>query len=250
MDRNCQTEAVVLKTRRFGDFHKSVTMLSPEQGIIDAVAHGAYKGKSRMSSITDIFAVSRFDLYYNPTRDSWKINSCESEYLNSGIKENMEALCNASLWSEVVMKSHAAGADYLPVYRLLTSALRLLDSHPDKAVTLTVLFLYGFLMDAGFISDLASCGRCGRDSVNEPVFYSQVENIFICGRCRSAGMPELEAGASEYLQSYSQLKLEEALEKRLDLHLMKKTRDLLIIILKSVIEVPLKTLGFIEYDME
>ena len=60
MDRNYTTEAVVLKTRRFGDFHKSVTILSPERGIINAVAHGAYKGKSRLSSITRSILRIRF----------------------------------------------------------------------------------------------------------------------------------------------------------------------------------------------
>ena len=213
MNRNYCTEAVVLKTRRFGDFHKSVTILSPEQGIITAVAHGAYKGKSRISSITDPFCVSQFELYHNPVKDVWKINGCESKSINSRIRENLNAMYNASFWSELIIKSHASGADFETVFSVYTSALSALDADNTSGMITTIHFLYRFLLGSGFITDFSECAHCGSETTGQTVYFSPTEGCFLCGNCSSSALPAIKADGIEYLEESASFNLEEAVKK-------------------------------------
>ncbi|MDC7225495.1 MAG: DNA repair protein RecO [Spirochaetales bacterium] len=276
MNRNYTTEAVVLKTRRFGDFHKSVIILSPEFGIIEATAHGAYKGRSRLSSITDPFCVSVFDLYHNPVKDVWKINGCESRVINSRIRENLHAMYNASFWSELILKSHASGADFRNVYPLYTDALDFLEKNNNRGTSATIHFLYRFLINSGFITDFTECGHCGaalgsgaasaepqarrRDSGaalgsgagsrGGTLSFSPVEGCFLCPSCGSTGLPCLSYEDALYLQDSLSLHLAEAAGKRLDLRTEKEIRNMLLAVLKSIIDTPLNTLDYIDYGME
>ena len=253
MNRNYTTEAVVLKTRRFGDFHKSVTILSPETGIIQAVAHGAYKGKSRLSSITDPYSVSVFELYHNPVKDIWKINGCESIVLNDRIREELNAVYNASFWSEIILKSHASGADFVFIYKLYTSALECLNSDNRNALTLTTLFLYRFLYASGFITDFSECGRCGTEIGAESgrsLSFSPVEGCFLCSSCGTAGLPSIDYTTALDLQQSLDIHLAEAAGKRLDLQTGKRTRNMLLAVLKSIMDAPLNTLDYIDYGLE
>ncbi len=246
MNRNYSTEAVVLKTGRIGDYHKSVTILSPERGIIQAIAHGAYKGKSRLSSITDPFCISEFELYHNPVKDLWKINNCESRTLNSGIREDLGATCHASFWSELVLKSHASGADYSTVYSLFTSALGALAADNSRSVIVTVHFLYRFLLGSGFITDFSECCNCGNDSAGRTVFFSPSEGGFLCEDCASGGLAALKSSSAVYLQDSIGIQLEEAIKKRLDLYTEKEIRNVLLAVLRSILDTPLNTLDFID----
>ncbi|MBI9106814.1 MAG: DNA repair protein RecO [Spirochaetales bacterium] len=250
MSRNYCTEAAVLKTRRMGDIHKTVIILSPEKGILNAVVHGAYKGKSRISSITDPFCLSVFELYHNPVKDLWKITGCESRELNSNIRENLNAVYNASFWSELILKSHASGADFEWAYSILCSALSSLNAAPDDGMMITMHFLYRFLIGSGFISDFSSCGHCGRERGNAEVYFSPVEGCFLCSLCASSGLPVIDGSSASYLEASLSLNLEEAVKNRLDLRIVKEIRNLLLAIIKSIIEVPLKTLDYIDYVME
>lgn len=250
MSRNYRTHAAVLKTRRMGDFHKTVVILSPEKGILNAIAHGAYKGKSRISSITDPFCISDFELYHNPVKELWKISSCESVELNSNIRENLNAVYNASFWSELILKSHASGADYEWAYLLYTGALTALNEAPADGMMITMHFLYRFLTGSGFITDFSDCGHCGAERGGNEVYFSPVEGCFLCRRCASSGLPVIDGESASYLEASLSVKLEEAVKKRLDLRAVKEIRNLLLAIIKSIIEVPLNTLDYIDYGME
>ncbi len=250
MNRNYSTEAVVLKTRRFGDFHKAVTILSPDCGIINAVAHGAYKGKSRISSITDPFCVSAFELYHNPVKDVWKINGCESIDLNERIRENLNAHYNASFWSELIIKSYASGADFISVFSLYTSALTGLNADNSAGLSVTLHFLYRFLLNSGFITDFSECGHCGKLIAGEDVYFSPAEGCFLCASCASKGLPVIKGAAAEYLEESSAVHLEEAVKKRLDIQTEKEVRNTLLAVLKTIIDAPLNTLDYIDYGME
>ena len=66
MDRNIQTQAVVLSVRKYGDLHKAVTLLSPDLGIVDAIIFGGRKG--RKTALAPLFSVSTVQIYHNPVK--------------------------------------------------------------------------------------------------------------------------------------------------------------------------------------
>ncbi len=48
MYRSISTQAIVIRRERSGEFHKNLTLLTSDLGLINATAYGAYKMHSRL----------------------------------------------------------------------------------------------------------------------------------------------------------------------------------------------------------
>ena len=113
MGRNIWIEGLTLRSRRFQEFHKDVTILCRTGGILQAVLHGGYKGKSRLAGATEPFRQAEFLLYHNPVKQSYKIS--DGDVLNpfEELRGNLAKIYLASLWSEIMIKTQGMGAhDY------------------------------------------------------------------------------------------------------------------------------------------
>jgi len=57
-----KTEAVVLRSMRYGEADRILTVLTLEHGKIGVIARGVRKSQSRLASRTDLFTRSRMQL--------------------------------------------------------------------------------------------------------------------------------------------------------------------------------------------
>ena len=48
MERSISTNAIIIRRERFGEFHKGLTLLTSDLGLVSATAYGAYKMQSRL----------------------------------------------------------------------------------------------------------------------------------------------------------------------------------------------------------
>ena len=55
MNRSHSTDAIVLKNTRIGEIHKGVVMLTSDEGLVNAIAHGAYSQKGKLRGTTNLF---------------------------------------------------------------------------------------------------------------------------------------------------------------------------------------------------
>ena len=170
--------------------------------------------------------------------------------MNTRIRENLNAVYNASFWSELILKSHASGAEFADVFSLYTKSLALLDSENSSGLTITNHFLYRFLRSSGFITDFSECDHCGRSIDSGWLSFSPAEGGFLCSSCASAGLPKIQYSSAVYLEESASMLLEEAVGKRLDLQSEKEIRNMMLAVLKSIIDTPLNTLDYIDYGME
>ena len=166
--RNLVTEGIVLKTHRIGEIHKGVTFHSPLRGIVTGIAHGAYRPKSRLGGTTDPFCRARFYLYLEPVKDSCKINDAELLEGYHGIREGLIKYFIASLWTEVIIRTHGGGGEDGAVHTLLTGALRALDGQPESGTDdLLVQFLWKYMSAIGHGSRDRAVDRAGLRSAKE-----------------------------------------------------------------------------------
>ena len=89
MNRNLRTESIILRTRRIGELHKGLTCLTRSCGIIDVIAYGAGKGKSKLSGMVDPFSLLYMYLYYDPVKDSYKVSDIEQRAIFPGIRSEL-----------------------------------------------------------------------------------------------------------------------------------------------------------------
>ena len=96
MMRTSTTDAVVLRKIRIGEIHKALTLFSPEKGLLSAIAHGAFKIRSRLRTATEPFHVIRVYLYHDPVRNQYKVTDIDSLNALDGIRRSVERFISYS----------------------------------------------------------------------------------------------------------------------------------------------------------
>jgi DNA repair protein RecO (recombination protein O) len=212
MSRNFRTGGIVLRNNRFGEIHKGVTLLSPEHGLLSAVAYGAYSAKGKLRSITNPLCAGTFFLYRDPVKDAVKITDMDCRDFFEGVRSSIVKFFIASVWLETVLKTF--GGDAPETFSLLHGSLRLLDACAEEtAPRLLVQFLWRYLDLAGSLPDTEACAGCGETRGETGGLVYRRGNLgFFCHGCAGAseGTVPLSAGALNYLAYSRELPLEKA----------------------------------------
>lgn len=247
MPRNIRTEGIVLKAGRIGEIHKSVTFLAPDLGVVEAIAHGVYKGKGKLASGTDPYARSTLYLYYEPVKQSYKVVDLEVLDLYEAVRGNIDRYYAAALWAEVILRSHAGGGGWPELYSLLAGSLGELAGMEDSKLV-EIQFLWRYVAHAGFLPDLRSCGSCGRAIEEQvPAYHRRSQGDFVCSACaEEESLPATETvlspGAKRYLLHTGELPLDEALKIGLAAPAKTQTVRILYALVQDLVETPLRTL--------
>jgi DNA repair protein RecO (recombination protein O) len=217
MFRSSSTQAIVLRKTRVSEIHKGLTLLTPQRGLVQALAHGAYKIRSRFRSASEPYSHLKVYLYHDPVKDQYKITDLEALHLFDGIRGDLPKFYTASLWAEVSLKSYGAGEDSSLLYQLLLDALTHLDrGSAEETARISIQFLWRFMHLLGLLPDFESCGWCGNPiEPGEAVFFVPGEATAVCGGCRPEGSLGLSAGAARYLAATLEMPFAQGVRVRL-----------------------------------
>ena len=184
--RNWILPSIVLQTTRVGDIHRSVTLLT-ESGLVRAMAHGAAKATSRLRAATVPFSYVRAYLYRDPVRDSVKLTDVEALALHHHLPGDLLKYFTASLWAEVVIKSHAGGLQPDQLQRQLLTALDKLDgAGSDEVAEVSAAFLWQALEHIGVAPDTDTCSACGRRLADdEDALLHLADASLSCRNCQA-----------------------------------------------------------------
>ncbi len=245
MRRNIVTETIVLKNYRIGEIHKGVVMLSPEIGVFHTIAHGAYKGKSRMAGITDPFCRSLSYLYYNPVKNSYSLRDIDGKDYFEGLRNDLGKFYTSSLWAEIILKSFGGGGDYFSLFRLFNSALSELDRASSQLLDyIRIQFLSRYISLTGFRADTDECGICGRQikSTEDSHFYNR-DSVFICGSCADPASLRLSPGGKQYLLHTGKQNFSDSIKIGMGEETTEALKNILMEMIQAIVETPLNTLG-------
>lgn len=153
VNRSSQQSAIVIRISPFGEHHAMVDLLTAEAGLLPAVAYGIRSRRSSLRGKIVPFARGTVWLYRDPRQDRSKITDFDVERYALNISADLDAYYEASLWAEVVWRSHASGEVGDEVYRLIATALSLLDDEPGAAGALGTVVLWRYLGVMGLQPD-------------------------------------------------------------------------------------------------
>lgn len=243
MSRNSSTDVVILKNSRIGEIHKGVSMLTPDMGLVSAIAHGAYSRTGKLRGVTNPFCSGRCYLYTDPVKKSVKITDLTVSEFYPGLRENISKFYTASLWAELVLKTFGGGGESDRLFALLVESLRALDV-ADHFAPVGIQFLWRYLEVSGLQPDLSECASCAMPlGPGVARIYNPVHGGFVCENCASmADGARLTPGAASYLMHSGSLELGDALQIRLDPASIANARTLLYRIAQDVADTPLNTL--------
>ncbi|MBA3302221.1 MAG: DNA repair protein RecO, partial [Thermoleophilaceae bacterium] len=157
-----QTEAIVLRSIRFGEADRVLHLYSEKRGRIGAVAKGVRRVRSRFGGrLEPMFRVS---LQLHEGRgELLTVTGAETVHAHQHLREDRAALERAVGACDAVLKLLDLNEANPPAYNLLSRELALLDSDPARHATRAnaLAFRLKLLLAAGFVPELASCATCG-----------------------------------------------------------------------------------------
>lgn len=191
MPGSLKTEAIVLRSLRYGEADRILHLYTPHRGRLSAIAKGVRKARSRFGGRLEPFFRLHAVLYQGRS-DLLTVTTVDTIEGHPRLRESAAALDVAARACDAVSRLFATDDPHPGVYHLLANELSLLDADPARAATAgnALAFRLKLLVAAGLSPQLAACASCG-------------EREHLSGFSGSAGgvvCPSCEAGAFDLSQ--------------------------------------------------
>jgi DNA repair protein RecO (recombination protein O) len=184
-----KTEAVVLRSIRYGEADRILHLYSKSRGRIGAIAKGARKPKSRFGGRLEPFF--RLDLMLHEGRsDLMTVTSAATVDGYPRLRSSGPALTAGARACDAVLRLLDSAEPNPPAYNLLCRYLSILDDPGEpRATDLTTAlsFRLKLALVAGFVPELASCAHCGE--AEHLVGFSGAAGGVICSSCEAGSFP-------------------------------------------------------------
>jgi DNA repair protein RecO (recombination protein O) len=182
-----KSEAIVLRSIRYGEADRIVHLYTPGRGRIGAIAKGARRARSRFGArlepfvhIQAVLREGRGDLY--------TITGADTVTVHRALREHAATLDAAARACDAVARLFETGDPHPEVFRLLANQLALLDSGTAHARAANGLaFRLKLLLAAGILPQLASCASCGEPDHLRG--FSASAGGVVCSSCEAAAFP-------------------------------------------------------------
>ena len=191
-----KTEAIVLRSIRYGEADRILHLYSEDRGRLGAIAKGVRRVKSRLGGRIEPFA--RVNLILRQGRgDLCTITGADTVHAHPALRERRDSLERATQACDAVLRLLDSSEPNRPAYNLLARELSLLDSDAGAAVRAQALaFRIKLLLAAGFAPELAACASCGeREHLGA---FSAAAGGVVCPGCEAGSFP-LGAEAHSFL---------------------------------------------------
>ena len=193
-----KTEAIVLRSIRYGEADRILHLYSRQRGRVGAIAKGARKPRSRFGGRLEPFF--RLDLVLHEGRsDLLTVTSVSTLDGYSRLRSSGPALSAGARACDAVLRLLDSAEPNQPAYNLLCRYLDLLDDpeQPRGAELAAALsFRLKLALAAGFAPELASCASCGE--AEHQVGISGAAGGVVCASCE-AGSFELSQQAHNFM---------------------------------------------------
>ena len=182
-----KTQAIVLRSIRFGEADRIVHLYTPHRGRIGAIAKGARRSRSRFGGRLEPFF--RLDLVLHEGRgDLLTVTAAETVAGYGRLRADGPALDGAARACDALSRLFATEEAHPEVYNLLCNELALLDAEPALAGHANQLaFRLKLLLAAGLAPQLAACASCG--SPEHLTGFSGAAGGVVCSACEAGSFP-------------------------------------------------------------
>jgi DNA repair protein RecO (recombination protein O) len=198
MAGSLKTEAVVLRSMRYGEADRILHLYTPERGRLSAIAKGVRRAKSRFGGRLE--PCFRLNMVLHEGRSELlTVTAAETVAGHPRLREHAAALAGAARACDAVGRMFADGEPHRGVFNLLCNQLALLDAHPERATHGNALaFRLKLLLAAGFAPQLSSCAGCGE--AEHLVGFSGAAGGVVCSACEASSF-SLGQDAHDFLVS-------------------------------------------------
>lgn len=191
-----RSEAVVLRSLRYGEADRILHLYTPMRGRIGAIAKGVRRTRSRFGGRLEPF--SHVDLQLHEGRsDLLTVTGADTIHAHARLRDDAGALDAAARSCDAVARMFDSGEAHPEVFHLLCNELRLLEDEPGMATLANQLaFRLKLLVAAGLGPQLSACASCGERE--HLVGFSGAAGGVVCEACEASSF-EMDAAAHGFM---------------------------------------------------
>jgi DNA repair protein RecO (recombination protein O) len=186
-----KTQAVVLRSIRYGEADRIVHLYTPLRGRVGAIAKGARRARSRFGGRLEPFF--RLDLVLHEGRgELLTVTAAETVDGHARLRSDARALDAAARACDAVSRLFETDEAHPEVFNLLCNEIALLDRDPASGTHANQLaFRLKLLLAAGLAPHLATCASCGAEE--DLSGFSGAAGGVVCTACEASSFPLDEA---------------------------------------------------------
>jgi DNA repair protein RecO (recombination protein O) len=184
MPGSLKTDAIVLRSIRYGEADRVLHLYTPGRGRVSAIAKGTRRVGSRFGGRLEPFFQVRAILHEGRS-ELLTVTSAETLAAHARLRESAATLDAAARACDAVARLFETDDPHPAVYNVLSNELALLDAAPERATLANQLaFRLKLLLAAGLAPHLHACTSCGgRDHL---IAFSPAAGGVVCGACEAA----------------------------------------------------------------
>jgi DNA repair protein RecO (recombination protein O) len=182
-----KTDAIVLRSIRYGEADRIVHVYTPRHGRLNAIAKGARRSRSRFGARLEPFFRIRLVLHVG-RGDLHTVTGADTLAAHPALREHAASLDAAARACDAVTRLFETPDPHPEVFRLLEKELALLDADRAHARPANGLaFRLKLLLAAGILPQLGSCAACGE--AEHLRAFSAAAGGVVCSSCEAASFP-------------------------------------------------------------
>src|SRR5439155_18997535 len=195
--RSYKTEAVVLRSIRFGEADRVLHLYTSERGRIGAVAKGVRKTKSRFGARLEPLSHAELMLHEG-SGELQTVTGVQLLGSHQAARRDYYRLSVGLIGAEAMLRLFTEQEKNERAFTALTRFLDALDDAPSVGSRpaldpLALSFQLKLLWLSGYLPHLTSCAECGADDV-PLVGYSPQAGGAVCRACGAGSLPLTPAG--------------------------------------------------------
>jgi DNA repair protein RecO (recombination protein O) len=191
MAGSLKTEAVVLRSLRYGEADRILHLYTPQRGRISAIAKGVRRTKSRFGGRLEPFFRLQMVLYEGRS-ELLTVTAAQTVQGYPRLRGNGPALDSAARACDAVARMFETDEAHPGVFALLCNELALLDAGADADAERShathanqLAFRLKLLLAAGLAPQLAACAACGE--ADHLAGFSGAAGGVVCSACEATG---------------------------------------------------------------
>ena len=236
MQRSYYTKAIVLNLKKTGENNNSVTLLTPDKGIVYATLYGGPKSKLR--SLVAQWHSGTVWLYENAEKKQTKISDFEVANYHTTFGQNLFKMYAASLAAELAIKTRCAGSNE-QCFTLISGFIDGMELCDEEQSRLGLIrFLWRYLELMGIQPDATIVNTFAPDSIS---YYNRIENCFEEEQTDQFSI-KISREAINYLASISLLQPSQVRMLKISKETYEELKQLVFFLLEANLETELNTI--------
>jgi DNA repair protein RecO (recombination protein O) len=192
-----KTEAVVLRSLRYGEADRILHLYTPHRGRVGAIAKGVRRTRSRFGGRLEPFFRLRLELHEG-RGELMTVTGAHTLEGHARLRGDARALDAAARACDAVGRLFETSEPHPGVFHLLCRQLALLDERVGAGDwrAQALAFRLKLLLAAGLAPQLGACANCGE--IEHLVGFSGAAGGVVCSACE-AGSFQLGGEAYEFM---------------------------------------------------